>query len=188
MRIQALGFIALFFVFGSACATQNTPPSDASLRELLQVMHAQKSLDYTRNQLDGMLHNSMHQDLAGQVIDGGLQKIIDTQTDKLNDLLLRKMTWASLEPMYVDIYRTTFTQKEVDDMLAFYRTPSGQSMITKMPIVMAQIMRSMQGWMAQLTPQIQKISSDTTSRIKAYEANKQSTSAPSPAGSTTGSK
>ena len=82
------------------------------------------------------------------------------------------MSWDKMEPMYIDLYRQTFTQKEVNDILAFYRTPSGQSMIEKMPVLMTRVMQTAQSMVATLMPQLQKINRDTVSALQAYEARK----------------
>ncbi|HEX8776554.1 MAG TPA: DUF2059 domain-containing protein, partial [Rhodanobacter sp.] len=67
---------------------------------------------------------------------------------------------------------------EVDDMIAFYKSPSGQSMVAKMPAVMGQAMENVQIKMATLMPQLRQISEDTASQLKAYEASKQNAAAP----------
>ncbi|GAB3779074.1 DUF2059 domain-containing protein [Dyella agri] len=182
MRLITLGLLAGFLVCGSAAAATPTsqPPSDASIQQLLQVIQAHKMLDAMQARLDGMMHTASEQALAGQPADAGEQKIIDAQTAKLSTLMKSQLSWDSMEPMYVDIYRKTFTQKEVDDMIAFYKSPSGQSMVAKMPAVMGQTMQDVQGKMTTLMPQLRQISEDTTSQLKAYEANKQNAAAPAP--------
>ena len=181
MRPHTLGVIALVFAFGiSAAHAADIPPSEASIHELLQVTRAHKLLDTVMAQLDDLLRRSVQQAMAGQPIDAGEQKILDAQIGKLNDLLKQQMSWDKMEPMYVDLYRQTFTQKEVNDMLAFYRTPSGQSMIAKMPALTARTMQRVQGNMTTLMPQIQKINQDTVAALVAYEAHKKNASAQAP--------
>ena len=180
MRLLTLGLLAGFLVCGSAAAatTASQPPSAASIQELLQVTQSHKMLDAMKARMDGMMRQASEQALAGQPADAGEQKIMDAQTARLSALMKGQLSWNSMEPMYVDIYRKSFTQKEVDDMIAFYKSPSGQSMVAKMPAVMGQVMQTMQGKMATLAPQLRQISEDTASQLKAYEASKQSAAAP----------
>jgi uncharacterized protein len=151
----------------------DAPPSDASLHALLETMHARSLLDsvtaQTRANMDAMLKAN----LANQTLDDGQRKIIDDSERKMQDLLVRELTWEKLEPVYLDVYRKTFSQKEVDDMTAFYRTPSGQSVINKMPQVMTQTMQFMGNEMKSLMPEIQEISQDTADQLRAYRASKQ---------------
>lgn len=180
MRLLTIGLLAGFLVCGSAAAatTASQPPSAASIQQLLQAAQAHKMLDAMQANIDGMMRKASEQALDGQPADAGEQKIIDAQTAKLSALMKSQLSWSSLEPMYVDIYSKNFTQKEVDDMIAFYKTPSGQAMMAKMPAVMGQVMQIMQGKMATLTPQLRQISEDTANQLKAYEASKQSAAAP----------
>lgn len=171
MRIYPVGFMALLFAFGSAHAGPDSPASYASLHELLQVTQTQKVQDAMMAQVDSMMKRASIQAMAGHQIDAGARKIIDAQTSKLNHVLLQQLAWKKLEPIYIDIYRKTFTQKEVDDMLAFYRSPSGQSMVAKAPAMMAQAMQTVQGMLLNLEPQIQKIMTDTATSLSAYEAS-----------------
>lgn len=188
MRVHIFCFIALASVFGSASATQNPPPTDASIHALLQATQAHKTIDAVVNQMDGMMRKSIQQAEPGKSSDAGEQKIIDDMTNQVNNLMKQELSWDKMEPMYIDLYRKTYTQKEIDDMLAFYRSPSGRSMVAKMPALMAQSMQTMQGRMATFMPQLRKISVDTNTRLQAYDANKQKAAANLPAAASSTSK
>lgn len=183
MRLITLGLLAGFLVCGSASAATatNAPPSAASIQKLLQVTQAHKLLDAMQARADDMMRKSSAQALAGQPIDAGEQKIFDGQAAKLSALLKTQLSWSAMEPMYVDIYGKSFTQKEVDDMIAFYQSPSGQSMVAKMPAVMAQAMQIVQARMVALSPQLRQITEDTASQLKAYQASKPKPAAPAAA-------
>ena len=172
MRIHAVGFVGLLFVFGPAYAAPNSPPSDASLHELMQVTQVHKMLDATMAQMDGMIKKESRQAMAGHPVDAGEQKIIDAQTSKLKVVMMQQLSWKKMEPMFISIYRKTFTQKEVDDMLVFDRSPSGQSMIAKTPAMMAQVMQTVQDEMSNLIPQMSKVEMDMVTSLNAYEASK----------------
>ncbi|HIC81818.1 MAG TPA: DUF2059 domain-containing protein [Kiloniellaceae bacterium] len=53
-------------------------------------------------------------------------------------------------PLLIDemaiIYERTFTEEELDAMLVFYKSPVGQSMIKKMPAMMAETVPLSQRW------------------------------------------
>jgi hypothetical protein len=188
MRIQIIAFIALLSGFGSALATQNPPPTDASIHVLLQATQAHKTLDAMVHQMDTMMRKSVPEAIQGQPLDAGAQKIVDGMMRQLNTLLKQQISWDKMEPMYISLYRKTFTQKEIDDMLIFYRSPSGRSMIEKMPALVAESMQTAQSRMTTLVPQLQQVSQDTSRRLEAYEANKKKTSVRSPAGAASAAK
>ncbi|MBD8874471.1 DUF2059 domain-containing protein [Rhodanobacter sp. DHB23] len=178
-RICTIGFLALSFVSGSVAAAtpSNRPASAASIDELLQVMQVHKLLDLVTAQVvaqeDGRFRRAAMQMTNGRSPDAGEQGIIDAQAAKMDGLLKQQMSWDSMQPIYVDLYSKHFTQREIDDALAFYRSPSGQAMVTKMPAVMAQATQLRQARMASYAPQSQKIFQDTKAQITAYEASKQ---------------
>lgn len=184
-RIWILGFLAVSFACSSTAAETtgaNQPASAASIKELLQVMQVHKLLDLVITQViaqeDGKFRHAAMRMANRHPLDAGEQKIIDAQTAKMDALLKQEMSWDSLEPIYVDLYSKHFTQQEVNDALTFYRSTSGQAMTAKTPAVMAEVTQFRQARVASFVPQIQKLSQDTASQLKAYEASTQGVMAP----------
>ena len=50
------------------------------------------------------------------------------------------MNWAKMKKPMIKIYLKHYSEKEIKDMVAFYKSDSGQSMIQKMPAVMGDSM------------------------------------------------
>nr|WP_284691364.1 DUF2059 domain-containing protein [Pinirhizobacter soli] len=73
-----------------------------------------------------------------------------------------------MQPMMIDLYKKTFSQNEINDMLAFYRTPSGQAVIQKMPALMNQTMAISQAKIQAMLPQIRDISAEMGQELQAY--------------------
>jgi hypothetical protein len=67
----------------------------------------------------------------------------------------------------ISIYVTVFSEDELKGMLAFYKSPVGQAVISKMPAVMQQSMALMQKRVPGLQEQIIKISEELDEEIKA---------------------
>lgn len=179
MRSRLVCFLLCTCLISPAFAA-DTPPSDASLLELMDVMHAHNTLDATLAQVDGVMRASLESSLQGNSLDDNQRKIIESGQVKMHDVLLKAMTWEKLEPMYMSIYRQSFSQKEVNDMLTFYKCPSGQAVIAKLPVVLQQTMKSMQAEMSTLTPEIQRVSHETVSELQAYNASKANSTGSSP--------
>lgn len=49
----------------------------------------------------------------------------------------RYLTWDELGPHFVKIYADAFTESELRDMIAFYKTPTGKKALTVVPDLMA---------------------------------------------------
>ena len=77
------------------------------------------------------------------------------------------LDWKKLEPVYVRIYQKSFSQEEVDGMIAFYKTPAGQAVIGKMPAVMQNTMDEMQQMMTPVMQKMQRMQQDVAAEMKA---------------------
>lgn len=58
---------------------------------------------------------------------------IQTMQRQMVQILREEMAWEKVQPIYRQIYKETFTQEEIDGMLAFYRSPAGQALLKKTP-------------------------------------------------------
>ena len=163
-------FILLAYVAMCPAIAAEAPASETSVRELLSITQSQKLLDGTMGQVDAMMQRSMKQALAGQTLTADQQRIMDNMRTKMIALFREDMKWEMLEPMFIDVYKQSFTQKEVDGMLDFYKSEPGQAVIAKMPLVMQNTMQAMQGRMAVMLPKLQQLQQDAIAELKASRA------------------
>src|SRR5256885_11583611 len=95
------------------------------------------------------------------------QKILDDMGRQIGSLVKAELNWPAIEPLMIDVYRNTFSQHEVDGMLAFYRSEAGQAVIAKLPTAMQQSMTGIQSHAQALTPKIVQLEKDTAAQLKA---------------------
>jgi hypothetical protein len=101
--------------------------SDASIRELLVVTDSEKLINGVYEQLDSMMQGMMQQTLAGHTLTPEQQTIIDDMRARMVAIFKEEMSWSVFEPMMREIYRTTFTEPEVQGMLQFYKSDAGRA-------------------------------------------------------------
>ncbi len=142
-------------------------PSEASVRELLVAMESKNLLDGMWNQLDTMTKASAQRMLAGEPPTPEQRKIIDDMQERTLALFREEFTWESLEPVLIDTYVHTFTQHEIDGMLAFYKSDVGKAAIAKMPSAMQSSMQAVQARMAGLQVKLQQLQRDTYEKLQA---------------------
>ena len=82
------------------------------------------------------------------------------------------LDWNKLEPMYVRIYQKSFTQQEIDSLIAMYKTPAGQMALTKMPAVLQNTTAEMQQLMQPVVQRIQRLQQDVLAQIQAEKSKK----------------
>src|SRR5882762_7757157 len=150
-----------------AAYAQDAKPAEQSIRQLFEVMHSSNLLNAYLTQIDGTVRASMQQALAGQQLNPKQKQILEDMGREIGALVKAELNWPAIEPMMIDVYRNTFSQHEVDGMLTFYRSDTGQAVIAKLPAAMQQSMTSIQGHVKTLTPRIAQLEKDTAAQLKA---------------------
>lgn len=142
-------------------------PSEASIKQLLEVAQARKLIDSVMSQMDTLMLQTIQQATQGKEVSPKIQKEIDKQQADVTGLMKELLDWSKLEPMYVRIYQKTFSQSEVDGMIAFYKTPAGQAVIAKMPTAMQNTMDEMQQMMRPVMQKMERMQQDVATEMKA---------------------
>ena len=142
------------------------PPTEASVEQLLEVAQTHKLVDSVMKQMDILLLQAIAQATKGQQVSEKVQNDIDRHRSEMASLMKELLDWKKLEPIYVRIYQKSFTQAEVDGMIAFYKTPAGQAMIGKMPAVMQNSIDEMQQLMGPVMEKIQRTQQDVAAEMK----------------------
>jgi uncharacterized protein len=146
--------------------TNANPPSEASIKQMLEVMQARKLVDSMMAQMDTLMLQTVAQVTQGRPIPPNVQKQIDQQRSEMMAMMKELLAWDKLEPLYIRVYQKTFTQQELDGMLAFYKTPVGAAMIAKMPAVMQNTMEEMQSLMGPVMEKMQRMQKDLAAQMK----------------------
>jgi uncharacterized protein len=147
-------------------------PTEASIKQLLEVAQAHKLIDSVMAQMDNLLQQTIAQATKGQQIPAKVQKDIDQRRAEVLAMMKDLLDWKKLEPMYVRIYQKTFSQQEVDGMIAFYKTPAGQAVMSKMPVAMQNTIDEMQQMMGPVMQRMQQVQQDVVAEMKAETKNK----------------
>ena len=164
MRIYKFLVLALIF---AATTARAAPASDDSINQLFEVTKVQKLLEGMQAQVGSMLDAAMQQSLNGKTPTPAQAEIIANMKIKFVNLIQRQLAWEKLQPQYLQLYRETFTEEEVDGMLAFYKTPAGQAVINKMPLLTQRIMVDTQKNISALGPQLQQIRNEFAKELAA---------------------
>jgi uncharacterized protein len=82
----------------------------------------------------------------------GLAKDLNEIADKMRKDLQPRFSEVTNE--IAKLYATHFTEQELKDILAFYRSPAGKKMLTQQPIVVDASMKFAQDWANKLSEQV----------------------------------
>jgi hypothetical protein len=164
MNILRNALIVLLFSSTTAMAA---PASENSIKQLLTVTQAQKLIDGMRTQIDAQLNNVAQQALKGKTPSPSQQQALTNMKNRVTELIHGMLAWEKLEPIYLRLYKESFTEEEVTGMLSFYKTPAGQAVINKMPVLTQKTMLEIQAISSGLAPQMQKIQQDFIAELTA---------------------
>ncbi|HKO92136.1 MAG TPA: DUF2059 domain-containing protein, partial [Polyangiaceae bacterium] len=83
--------------------------------------------------------------------------------DIMLDFLRQYMSWKSLEKGFVEDYMETFSEGEIDDMIAFYKTPTGTKAISAVPSLLK---RGSERGMSQVEKHLPELQKKIVARVK----------------------
>lgn len=152
-HLSALAMLALLVLPAGARAA---PAGAQSVERLLALTQVEKLLVAVLSQTDQMVTTTTVRMLEGRHASPDERKRVTEFQAKMLGAMREEMSWEKLKPHYVRIYTETFTQEEIDGLIAFYESPAGQSYVAKMPAVAQKSAALMQDLMAPMIRKLQE--------------------------------
>ncbi len=154
-------FVVLMLVSFSAGASEESKRKQ--LEELMSLMDMHSMVNQMYSQFEVQLKN-MSAQMGIQASD---QAIVDKYYEKMIQLFKKEVNWDKMKPGIIDIYAKHFTEKEIADMITFYKTDSGKSALAKLPMVTQESMQLSTQLVQPIIPEIQKLSQAMAEELKA---------------------
>lgn len=149
-----LTFAAAVVVSCGACAA---PATSESIETLFVAARVEASMEFVLGNMEQIMQNSIRQSFQGPPPIGEQQRFLDSMVPKVSALIRSEMSWERLKPIYVQVYRETFDQEEVDGLTAFYSSPVGQAYAKKQPALTLRTLGLAQSVMGSVRPQIKAL-------------------------------
>ncbi|MGD0797507.1 MAG: DUF2059 domain-containing protein [Acidobacteriaceae bacterium] len=93
---------------------------------------------------------------------------------KLTAVIEPQIGWKAMEQAYTDLYASTFTEEQLDAIIAFYKSPAGAALLDKMPTINKQANAMMETKIQALEPQVRQM-------FEEFEKSQLSAPPPAPA-------
>jgi hypothetical protein len=145
------------------------PPTRESIEKLLSVAEVAKLTSSMQQQVDGLLKNTIAQATRGEQVTPEEQAILDDYRKKSGEILNDAISFDNLKGMFIQVYGESFTQDEINQLIAFYESPTGKMFISKMPVVMQKTMGQMQQLMAPMMQKIQQAAKEMQAQLAALK-------------------
>jgi hypothetical protein len=69
---------------------------------------------------------------------GAPDEVVATLRQVTRDWMTEDIKWSELEPRFVDLYVREFSESELREVIAFYKTSTGQKALKRLPALMAE--------------------------------------------------
>jgi uncharacterized protein len=132
----------------------------AKIHEFFKVAKIDQLSDQTMRRVADQMKSGMMQQMLGVKLNADQQQKANELSDKTMKILSSSLSWDTLEPEYAKIYAAAYTEQQLDDLLAFYKSPTGQVLVAKTPILMQQANAIVQQRVISAVPQIQQMLKD----------------------------
>jgi uncharacterized protein len=175
-RLDIILLLATFPFAAFAQSMDNAPASREDVERYLQVANSQDMV----KKLMGTITQSMQQ-LNHQQCQRHKNEVPANCESKLNavtDDLLNKMPIDEMMQATIPAYQKHLTKGDVDNLVAFYATPTGQKLLREMPSMLADAMQDMMPVMNKYMETVQsRIQKETDAMIAQSKKSANSSSA-----------
>ena len=158
MKRPALVLLACLLFASISFAQQNdanAPASKADVERFLDAMHTRDMTKSMMNAMTVQMHKMVHEQVLKQP---NLPADSEERLNKLTDSVYKEMPVDELIDVMIPVYQKHFTKGDMDALVAFYSSPTGEKMVKEMPAIMSESMQAatgvMQNMMAKMTQQI----------------------------------
>jgi len=129
-----------------------SPATKEEIQHYFELMHTRELMHTMMDTMAGQMHQFVHQQFESNA--AKLPPDFETRMNRIMDDMLKSMPVDELLDLMVPVYQKHFTKADIDAMIAFYSTPTGEKILRDMPAIMQE---SMQAYMPLLRKQMAKM-------------------------------
>lgn len=144
-------------------------------KELFRVAQIQETMTQQMAQSMDRIKN-----MTVEQLQASGAKLTPEQTQKMQEGQTQIMavvhdafSWDKIEPAMIKTYVDTYSDEELDGLIAFYKSPAGQAYVKKTPALLSKTMDILQERMVAIQPQMQKIMKQMAGDANAAPAEQQ---------------
>lgn len=164
MKLKSVFFATLLCLSSSQLLGQaqgstgsEAPASADDIRKMFDVMHIRDQMKVIMDQVSQQMRSMEHDQIRKQqpnVTDEDIAKV-----DAMSDEMLREFSTEGLLDDMVPVYQKHLSKTDVDAMVGFYSTPTGQKILREMPAMTAEGIEAMQ-------PRLTRMIDEANARIE----------------------
>jgi hypothetical protein len=156
---MSVTFLAFAF---RTCAHADESTKAAKIDELMRITKVESMTAQMGPQIRAMIMNQLNAAGLPEESKAGAAEMMNKVIAQIEE----RMRWDKLKPEYMKVYGDVFSEEEITGIVAFYKTPMGQTMLAKMPQLMSKSMEISQRRLADLMPEIQRQMQEVMQKYK----------------------
>jgi hypothetical protein len=135
-------------------------------REYIQITKMDERMSQMTSILTQSLNQMFDQQLTQLKLPAEAAAVVRDSQSKLTQLLSETLKWESWRGEVEELTVRSFTEKELADIIAFYKTPSGQAMVAKTQALMEAGAAIGQRRAAAMQPQIEQVQRELAVKLQ----------------------
>jgi hypothetical protein len=142
---RILAMILLSAAMGTYATAQQSaagaPATKEDVQRYLQIMHSKEMMAKMADAMAKPMHQMAHEQYLKDK--DKLPPDFEARMNKMMDVMFKSMPWDEMLDATIPVYQKHFTKGDVDALVAFYSTPTGQKLIKELPEITAESMQNM---------------------------------------------
>ena len=179
MKRPALVLLACLLFASISFAQQtdaNAPASKADVEKFLDAMHTRAMMKSMMDAVTVQMHKMVHEQVLKQP---NLPADSEERLNKLTDSVYKEMPVDELIDVMIPVYQKHFTKGDMDALVAFYSSPTGEKMVKEMPAIMSESMQAASGILQEMMAKMTQRVNDEIAQMQKSDDGKSNKPSPS---------
>ena len=152
---RALSRLLLALALAASAPAFAAEPTDADIDRLLKASRAESLLAGVVPQMEAVQQQEFDKHFAGKEMTEEQKAEVARIQAKTQEIVRKALSWEEMRPVYLDVYKKTYTREDVRAITKFYESAAGQRMLDKNPALMQNIMTAVQQKMVPMLDELQ---------------------------------
>ena len=163
-------FLVSFPTIGAAQqSASDSPATKEDVEKYLEVTHARAMMKQVMDVVSKQTHQMVHEQLSKDL--DKLPPDFESRMNKMTDDMLKTFPVDEMLDAMIPVYQKHWTKGDVEAMVAFYSTPTGQKILRELPSTMAEAMQAMQPIMQKkMNGMLERVQQEVAQMVKDSKA------------------
>ena len=156
------------FAQQTAQNASDTPATREDIQRYLEVMHSREMMAKMVDAMSAPMHKMLHEQYLKDK--DKLPQDFEDRMTTITDDWMKSFPWDEMLDSMVPVYQKHFTKGDVNALIAFYSTPTGQKLLRDMPAIMQEAMENMMPLMQkQMNAMKARVQQEVAQMMKDYK-------------------